>query len=263
MTRHAKLPDPLAYLQPFTNRLTRLPVDSLHEDLDAEPLIAAIRKHFDRQSTEASACFRSDVQLLDEWLRTSGGPEHPAHWISGFLAQCELEDLFQEIPEIAVPSVEMTCPPGWKAESSPASLCVRRRGVFAIFTAVFHEEGWELLSHQWEIKRQSPSPDPFAAARAIQEAMSQTLGLQGPDVPPVNLPRYEASDDYSEVRYGDVFGVRHLRCQTSPVIWKNVSYLLTVPGGRISGQISTMKPGSFDQAPIEALLSTVRVVPPA
>jgi hypothetical protein len=141
MTNRARLPDSLSYLQPFANRLSRLPVDSLHEDLNAEPLIKAVRKHFRQCSPETSARFSSDVRLLEDWLGTTGGMEHPAHWILGFLATCELSDLFQDIPKIVMPGVEMDCPPGWKIENSPASVCVRHRGVFAVFTAVVGEGG--------------------------------------------------------------------------------------------------------------------------
>jgi hypothetical protein len=262
MPRHAKFPEPLAYLQPFANRLSRLPADELHEDLDAEPLIAAIRKHFDPNDPAAATRFRSDVTQLEDWLQTSGGPAHPAHWIAGFLATCELQDLFEDIPEAPAPTIEMACPAGWKIETSLASLCLRKRGVVASFIAI-NDDGWELLRHQWQAARQTPPPDPAAVLRVIEQLQAQVPGSQRPDINLVTPPRIEATDVYAEVRFGAVFGLRHARTQSSPFPWKTVSYLLTAPGGRAMGQISTLKPGSFDETPIESALATLRVIPPA
>jgi hypothetical protein len=262
MPRHAKLPEPLAWLQPFANRLSHLPIDALHEDIDPEPLIAAVQQHFDPNDPDSAARFRSDVKLLEDWLEASGGPAHPAHWIVGFLATCELQDLFEDVLKTPLPKVEMSCPPSWKVEASPASLALRKGGVVASFTAI-ENDAWEHLQHQYRAARQTPPPDPNTVMQQMQQVLAQASASQGSPAPLLNIPRMEVTEDHAEVRFGVVFGQRHTRTQTAPFPWKTVTYLLTAPGGRIMGQISTLKPGTFDEAPIESVLATLRVAPPA
>jgi hypothetical protein len=259
MASHAKLPTSLAYLQPFVNRLSRLPADSLNEDVDAGPLINAIRSHFGSGSSDESRVrFRADVQLLEEWLAKTGGPAHPAHWIHGFLSTCELSDLFEDLPSIPSPSIEMTCPTGWKAEAAPPCLLLRARGVVANFT-VIDEVAWRSLELQWQQARLNPPPDPYAAMRIVQQLQAQLAGTAAVTSP--SMPRYEATSKYTDICFGAVAGHKHSQCQTAPFVWKSVSYLLAVPGGRVMGQISRLKAGSFDEAPIESVLNTLRVLP--
>lgn len=259
MAKHAKLPTSLAYLQPFVNRLSRLPADSLNEDVDSGPLIDAIRSHFESASSEDSNVrFRADVQLLEDWLAKTGGPAHHAHWIHGFLSTCELSDLFEDLPSIPSPSIAMTCPTGWKAEAAPSCLLLRARGVVASFT-VIDEVAWHLLEQQWLQARLNPPPNPFVVAQLVQQLQAKLAGSAV--VTSAAVPRYEATSEYTNVHFGDISGLKHSQCQTAPMTWKSVSYLLTTPGGRVMGQMSRLKPGTFDEGPIEAMLETMRVLP--
>jgi hypothetical protein len=78
------LPEPLRYLQPFANALSKLSPEDLNEDVDASRLEAALRKRVRGMDEEgADAELAKDRKLLERWLE--GKPNHPAHWIRGFL----------------------------------------------------------------------------------------------------------------------------------------------------------------------------------
>ena len=78
------LPDPLRYLQPFANSLAKLPPEDWNEDIDGARLDAELRKRLRGFDDEAAAEeLARDCDLLESWLKDK--PDHPAHWIRGFL----------------------------------------------------------------------------------------------------------------------------------------------------------------------------------
>src|SRR5947199_9865976 len=85
----APLPEPLRYLQPFVHALAKLPPEDLSEDVDASRLEGALRKRMRGLDEEAAdAELAKDRDLLERWLEDK--PDHPAHWIRGFLLSADL-----------------------------------------------------------------------------------------------------------------------------------------------------------------------------
>src|SRR5688500_6578165 len=80
----ARLPEPLRYLHPFANALAQLPPADLHDAVDPTRLEAALRKRIRNLDLEAAeAQLAEDRDRLERWLEDK--PDHPAHWILGFI----------------------------------------------------------------------------------------------------------------------------------------------------------------------------------
>jgi hypothetical protein len=123
----ASLPESLRYLQPFANLLAKLPREDLNEDLDASRLESALRKRvrgLDEQAAEA--LLTKDRDILDGWLKTE--PDHPAHWILGYLLCPDLAAGLTAPPEPPPRGPEMAfeAPKGWKVKAVPFGWISRR-----------------------------------------------------------------------------------------------------------------------------------------
>src|SRR4051812_4370571 len=82
-------PQALPYLQTFSNMLAKLQPKDRNEDVDATKLESALRKRvrgLDEQTAQTELA--RDRELLERWLKTK--PDHPAHWIRGFLLSPDL-----------------------------------------------------------------------------------------------------------------------------------------------------------------------------
>lgn len=263
MTQHEKLPESLAYLQAFADHLARLPPDELNEDIDPEQLIVAIRDRYDGENPDAAAsCFRSDVELLESWLSNPARAEHPAHWIAGFLCNCEFSDLLEDLPPApACPGVSMACPSGWDAESSPPFLSFRSKQTVATFMPI-DETSWSIMHWQWQVLRSSSPPDMGAAMQRVRQLLSGLGESRELDFDPPVTPRIDETHEFYDVTFGNVTGVKHVFRVESHVTLKDVAYLLEVPGGKVHGRIVKLKPGLFDENAVEDQLSTLQVTPP-
>jgi hypothetical protein len=65
---------------------------------------------------------------------------------------------------------------------------------------------------------------------------------------------------HSPVQFGAAVGVRFTLVQVKPAPWKQVDYLLQVPGGFVSVRLCAMG-ADLDEHELEAKLETLRVVP--
>lgn len=222
----APLPEPLRYLQPFANALAKLPPEDLNEDVDAARLVAALRKRFRGMDEEAAdAELARDRELLERWLQDK--PDHPGHWIRGFLLSPDLATHLVRPPQPPPRGPEMifVAPDGWKVKVVPFRLDLKKGKLIGTIMAI-DEFSFDLMQKQ-------------------QEHWVAPPGL-------------EATREVQAVRHGDVSGKKYIFRQTAPVPWKRVDYVLSVPGGFVSAMLDALG-ADFDEAPFDDKLHTVRL----
>lgn len=260
MPRFAKLPESLNYLQRFANALGRLPADSLNEDVNPEPLIKAIRQRYRKiELAVAQNQWEQDVATLEEWLNATGGPTHPAHWISGFVGMTDLQEILdnQPPPPYTGPTVTMLPPAGWTTESAAPYLGFKCKKVFAMLNAI-DDDTFERLKLEFD----APIPNTNEIVHLARQTQAQVFAQQGLGIelpPPRNI---EEKRIRSNLTSGGVFGRKELYVMTAPKFFKQVRYLLTVPGGHVYVTIGRFPPCDFDELVLEAQFETLRVNPP-
>jgi hypothetical protein len=229
----AKLPAKLRYLQPFADRLAKLPPDEQNEEVDASPLDAALRKRLrGKNEAEALTILEDDRDLLEEWL--SSRPDHPAHWILGYIMWPDelAEVLTSPVPPPARgPEFTFEAPAGWTMKPVPFRLDLKAGKMIGTIVAM-GESMFELSQRQRE----------FAVKN--QPAHVQSMS--------------EISDISIDTCRGKKFCIR----MTAPAPSKQVDYVLRVPGGCVSITLSTLTGDDFDESPLEAKLHTLSLSPP-
>lgn len=219
----------MRYLQPFTNALAKLPPEGLNEDVDASRLEAALRKRVRGLDEEAAdAQLAKDRNLLERWLKDK--PDHPAHWIRGFLLSPDLATHLTQPPEPPPRGPEMLfeAPDGWGVKTVPFRLDLRAGKVIGSIMAI-DESTFRLLQLQ------------RAQAAVFQESEVQ------------------ATNEVSEVLFGPCSGKKYLHRMIAPAPWKQVDYVLHVPGGFVSIGLRTLTGAEFDETPLESKLHTLRL----
>jgi hypothetical protein len=76
-------------------------------------------------------------------------------------------------------------------------------------------------------------------------------------------PRLEGTRQILDVRFGGCVGKKYLGVQTAPFPWKQVRYLLAVPGGFVSVDIGTLTGANFDESDVESKLHSLLLSPVA
>ncbi len=228
------LPSSLSHLQPFVNALAKLPAEELNEDIDASRLDSALRKRQRGLDLEAATLkLDSDREQLRDWLNTQ--PDHPAHWVLGYLS---LPDIAEHLsgpmePIDPGPTIAFELPAGWRVvRMIPFRLDFKKGKVHASITAL-DELGFESLRHS----REQPAVE-------IK-------------IPGFEQPRMEGTRESADVVFGPCRGRKYVNRMTAPAPWKQVDYLLSVPGGYVSIWLGTMTGAEFDEAAIEVKLHTV------
>jgi len=233
----ASLPESLRYLQPFANALAKLGPDGLNEDVDPSRLEAALRKRIrDLDLEAAEAQMDGDRELLAGWLEDK--PDHPAHWILGFIVSPTLafDPMQPPRPPPRGPEMLFEAPKGWKVKIVPFRLDLKAGKVIASIMAI--DEGtFRLL--QWQREQAAKAPAP------VIEGFPQ----------PVVVGDYNES----EVSFGPCARKKYLYVQTAPAPWKQVDYVLRVPGGFVSIWLGTLTGAEFDESPLELKLHTLRL----
>ena len=202
MKKPASLPESLRYLQPFANALAKLRPDDRNEDVDPSRLEAALRKRIRDLDLEAAETqLDGDRERLAGWLEDK--PDHPAHWILGFILSPTLANDLTEPPALPPRGPEMLfeAPEGWKVKTFPFQLDLKAGKVIGSITAI-GEETFRLL--QWQREQAGNSPPP------VIEGFPQ--------------PAVEGDYNESEVSFGPCAGKKYLYCQTAPSPWKQVDY---------------------------------------
>jgi hypothetical protein len=229
------LPEPLRYLQPFSDALAAVPPEKLNEDVDASRLERALRTRVARLDEEgAEAELAKDREVLQQWLETR--PDHPAHWILGFLLSPDIAaHLTQPVERPARgPRMVFHAPAGWKVKAVPFRLDLKAGTIIGSITAI-NQLSFEHL--QWQ-REQAP--------KTQQPAMD---GFRQP----------EWTSEVTELSSGQVSGKKYSIWMAAPVPWKRVDYVLRVPGGFVTVFLGTMKGEEFDELPLEAKLHTLRL----
>ncbi|MFL5240716.1 MAG: hypothetical protein ACJ8FY_01295 [Gemmataceae bacterium] len=208
----ASLPESLRYLQPFVNVLAKLPREDLNEDIDASRLESALRKRvrgLDERAAEA--LLTKDLDMLDRWLNTE--PDHPAHWILGYLLCPDLAAGLTAPPEPSPrgPDMAFEAPKGWKVKAVPFRLDLKAGKVIGWIMAIDEDT---FSRFQWQ--REQPV----------------NLNLRRP-------PGVEETFEVSEVSFEPSHGKKYTYHMTGRASWKQVDYLLRVPGGFVSIGLGT------------------------
>jgi hypothetical protein len=222
----APLPEPLRYMQPFANALAKLPPEDLNEDVDPSRLEAALRKRIrglDEEAAEAELA--KDRDLLEDWLKDK--PDHPAHWIHGFILSPTLATDLAQPPEppLRGPEILFEAPNGWKVKTLPFGLSLKSGKIGGSISTI-HDESW------------------FEGSLQERE---QTAKLR--------WPGQQTANEISDVSFDGCSGKKYV----FPAPWKQVDYLLRVRGGFVWIRLSSTSGDDFDESPLEAKLHTIRV----
>jgi hypothetical protein len=228
------LPTSLGYLQPFVSALAKLPAEQLNEEIDASRLDAALRKHLRGLDLEAATLkLDSDRAQLQHWLNAHS--DHPAHWVLGYLSLPGISELLsqQMEPIDPGPTIAFELPAGWKVvRTIPFRLDFKKGKVHGSITAL-DELNFKFLRHS----REQPTVE---------------LKIPGFDMPPI-----DRTHESTDVVFGQCCGRKYVNRMTAPAPWKQVDYMLSVPGGYVSIWLGTLTGTEFDEAPVKAKLHTV------
>lgn len=220
------LPESLRYLQAFANKLARLPPEKLNEDVDSSPLDSALRKRVrDMDEVAADAQLAEDRELLAIWLEDK--PDHPAHWIHGFLLDPDLATYLTQPPEPPErgPTIGFVAPGGWKVKVVPFGLNLKKEKLIGTIT-VIEELSFDIMQEQQKLWTTSPDME-----------LTRTI-----------LP----------IQCGLVSGTKCVFRQTKPFPWNTVNYLLSVPGGFVSATLCAGG-ASLDEGPFDDQLHTLQL----
>jgi hypothetical protein len=223
------LPESLRYLQPFANALAKLSPEDLNEDVDASRLEAALRKRVHGLDEEAGETqLTKDRDVLEQWLKDK--PEHPAHWIRGFLLSPELAETLTRPPEPPPrgPEMHFEAPTGWKVETVPFRLDLKAGKV-------------------------------VGSIMSIDEVTFDLLQLQREQAAKIQQPGVQATSEVSDVSFKGCSGKKYMHRMTAPAPWKQVDYVLRVPGGFVTIGLGTLTGVEFDESPLESKLHTLRL----
>jgi len=223
------LPDGLRYLQAFVTSLAKLPPEDLNEDIDPTRLESAVRKRLrglDEDSAEAQLA--KDRELLARWLKDK--PNHPAHWVHGFLLSPDLASRLTRPTEAPPrgPVISFDVPNGWKVKKVPFRLDLKAGKVIGSITAI-DEPTFNLFRYQRE----------------------QTGKIQRPPV--------QETTEVLDVSFQECRGKKYLYRMTAPAPWKTVDCVLSVPGGFVDISLGTMTGADFNESPLESKLHTLQL----
>ncbi|NNJ27629.1 hypothetical protein [Alienimonas chondri] len=223
------LPAGLAYLAGAIGRAgTELAAGTDAEDIDPRPLERALKKRLAGVG-DPSAAVAGDLAALETWLRSFDSDDHPGWWAAGALRGLALygfdPDALGEDPDPGPqPSVFVDAPVGWTAEDA---ICTRvltkgKRGAVQALFIASQPGFGDLLRTQWRAGGLTAEP----------------------------------------VEFGLVSGERLISELPGPVSHKRVQYELDAPGGSVYVNIARTTGKPFDEAEVEAVLHTLRIIPP-
>ena len=262
----ARLPEPLRYLQPFVNSLAKLPPEDLNEDVDPTRLESALRNRLRGLDEEAAdAELAKDRGLLERWLRTQA--DHPAHWVFGFLLSPDLvTHLTQPAPPTPRgPEMTLESPRGWKVKKVPFRLDLKADKVVGSIMAI-DDDTFQMLQYQFEETAKLRHPEREETTEISAVAFGECQGKTGRlhlrrsmylallETRLALLVRWMVraltldSDSAGTSTLLDAIalqGKKYVYRLTVPRAWKDVRYVLSVPGGFVIIQLGTMTGGGF------------------
>lgn len=257
MPHIARLPNSMRYLQPFAESLERRAAEPLVSTPDPQPLIDAIRAHFQPADPElAHELFRDDVGRLGRWLEIPGREEHPAQWIGGYLQNLALYEILDDPVPAVGQTVRIDVPDGWTRVVTPGETRLQRQSLRAEFWPVPPDRASALLEDMAE-----PLPaDPLAPLREFNEKLRELLKRDGSEIA-VPHPPYAIGNSkvVTEVSYGEVTGRKCVFWMLQPCRHKIVEFCLKVPGGNVHLTIQSKGKQDVEVDSVETCLSSLRV----
>lgn len=237
------LPFELAYLQPVVDRLAELPDDEINEDLDTSFIDEAVRDRFAESGQDlAEVEFNDHYSLLKELCDEFSDDKGILAYLEGYLG------LFVFQPELLI------CPP----EPPPRS---------KIRVALANSPVCDFVIEQPDDIQLILRRKCLCIVIVALDELRFKFAAIGRDnwklldgTPIICDRRVEA------VQFGPVSGTRELLVQTVPAYWKQVKYLLTVPGGQVSADAFAGSKEQndfgkdFEISDVEAILPSICVV---
>lgn len=203
------MPERLRYLQPFRKKFATRAPEELNEDTGVSPLFALLRKRImGRSIAEAEDLLKEDGAALQTWLSAPEQQNDCLHFASVFLSMISPSELVSQILEEAKklvepqPFAEMDLPEGARLRKDKL---ISFKKLLVVLDAVSEE----------------------AAANFAEALGRRGAGDAGGEIEVV------------PVRFGQITGTKFVKKGES---WrgpyKEVSYILTAPGGYIYASAS-------------------------
>ena len=254
MAQKEILPERLQYLQPFREFLAKLPKD---EASDADPTLleAVIYEQIKGKTVEeAKEKLGTDLEELGQYLSVPRRRNDRLHFVQGYLLiAVEDPETLLKPPEKSKPIEErlsMELPPKSKSSVDQYSLTVKwkRQNFYALRLNM--DDGF---SREFTLAKLA---NPNASEYELLNLVGQTGAAEL--VPP---SARQIRSQNIKVNLGAVTGHKLVASSDSPVVWKRVGYLLAIPGGYVSVDISASH--LFDEADWEYYLATLRFLKPS
>ena len=249
------LPERLQYLQPFREFLKKLPKADVGETTDTTLLEELLRKQIHGMSVnEAQERLNSDLDELEKYLSTPRRRNDRLHFVVGFLliAVEKPEDFLKppEKPKEILERLTMELPPKAKSSVDQYSLTIKwkRQNFYALRLSMDDE-----FSHEFTLaKLANPNASEYELLNLVgQTGVAELVPPSARQIRPKNI----------KVNFGAVTGHKLVASSHSPVVWKSVGYLLSIPGGYVSVDISANH--LFDEAEWESYLATLHFLRPS
>ena len=249
------LPERLQYLQPLREFLKKLPKADVGETTDTTLLEELLRKRIHGMSAkEAQEQLNSDLEELEKYLSVPSRRNDRLHFVVGFLLiAVEKPEEFLKPPEKPKEILErltMELPSKAKSSVDQYSLTVKwkRQNFYALRLNMDDD-----FSREFTLaKLANPNASEYELLNLVEQTGAAEL------VPP---SARQIRPQNIKVNLGVVTGHKLIASSDSPVVWKRVGYLLAIPGGYVSVDISASH--LFDEADWESYLATLRFLKPS
>jgi hypothetical protein len=234
MPNISPLPESLRYLEPVRKQLAALGPDKIHEETDLSVLRRAVGKRIKGLTEKESRnALCDDTAELEKWLFTPTHQNEPLHFILPILPEA-VDVLFTE-PTLGPPErgvISMEVPDGAKVTEENGCWSVKWR---RLYLGLYP-------SHEEDMRRTQGQFRDDAKRRPIVDGDGMSV---------------------TDVRFGNVVGIKRLSSQRSPR-FKRLDYALEVPGGFVVAVLDSAK--DFDESSLERFFHSLRVLnyqPPA
>jgi hypothetical protein len=231
------LPKELNYLKSAAEELATIPPDELTDDIDSSKLDAALRERISGlKLRDAVARLTEDSTILKRWLQEAKGHD-AVIWIAGYLMRPgPLARQLLAPPPPPDYTVGFEAPLGWAATSGPRALSLTK-GKLHCYVMVLDKSGFERFQRD-------------AANREEQQRNSKN--------PLADFGVWTATS----VVFEQCYGQKYLYIRAGEAAWKQVDYLLEVPGGFVFVRVGHASGKDFDETDVEQKFHSLAVIPP-
>jgi hypothetical protein len=232
------LPKELDYLEVAASELAKLPPEEIDELAATTQLEAALRDRVKGLTLrEAVSRLTEDHKRLKGWIKESKTNDGGILFLAAYLMRPgPLARQLLAPPLPPDPTIGIDPPQDWISKAAPRSLVLKKGKQFC---AIWIWDKSTFESRQWDANKreemQRSSKNPWA-----------NLGVW----------------TRQTVKFGESTGEKFVYSQSGNANWKQVDYLLEIPGGLVEVRIGHEAGRDFDESEIEACLSTLKVIPP-